>query len=189
MFRIFAINKYAMEKWKDITGFEELYEVSNYGKIRSLDKYVSTGIKHQQKILRKGKVLSLATDRYGYKVVSLTKNHKKHSVTVHRIVAKQYVDNPNNYPVINHKNTIKNDNHYKNLEWCTVKHNNTHAAQNNLFPFGEKHHKTKLTTKEVRLIRVEYKNGISSYKLADKYKVSRPTINNIINGKTWGKII
>lgn len=72
-------------------------------------------------------VMKQRTDKDGYKEIGLfDENHKKNYKRVHRLVAKTYIENPDNKPVINHINGIKNDNRVNNLEWCTIKENNQH---------------------------------------------------------------
>ena len=101
-----------MEEWKDINGYEGLYMISNFGRIKSL---------YQNRIL-KPKV-----DKNGYLEIGLMKNKRRKYFKVHRLVAMNFIDNQNNYPVVNHKNEIKNDNRVENLEWCTVKYNNHYS--------------------------------------------------------------
>lgn len=94
-----------MEKWKEIEGFKG-YEVSNYGNVRS-----------------PWKILAQRKNGRGYYRVWLPDG--KHHL-VHRLVAKAFVDNPNGYPIINHKDEMKTNNHASNLEWCTYKYNSNY---------------------------------------------------------------
>ena len=114
------------EIWKSIEGYEGLYEVSNLGRVRSLDKYTlykPSLYKGKFRTLRKGRILTPKISSTGYLEVSLCKNLKQLSYRVHRLVAKAFIPNPNNYPVINHINEVKTDNRVENLEWCTTKYN------------------------------------------------------------------
>lgn len=113
------------EVWKDIVGYEGIYQVSNKGRIRSLDRYIlhSNGFKY----FYKGLILKPKTDKDGYLRVTLNNRMNRKMVAVHRIVASVFLDNPNNYPVVHHKNEKKDDNKVCNLEWCTVKTNNEHS--------------------------------------------------------------
>ncbi len=103
------------EEWKDVKGFEGLYQVSNCGRVRSLDRKVQNrhGI-----ALKKGKVLSVANTNKRYKKVNLWKNNVGQSFLVHRLVAEAFVDNPNSLPEVNHKDENPDNNHVDNLEWC-----------------------------------------------------------------------
>ena len=104
------------EIWKDIPEYEGLYQVSNLGNIKSLEKS-----KGWCKI--KEKTLKLRIDKDGYYRVILSKNSKPKMFLVHRLVAQAFIPNPNNLPEINHKNEIKTDNRVENLEWCTQLYN------------------------------------------------------------------
>ena len=102
-----------MEEWKDIAGYEGKYQVSNWGRIKSLN-YKRSG---------KERILKLYNDKYGYKVINLHKNGKPKLYKIHRLVAITFIPNPNNYPVVNHKDENKANNYVDNLEWCTQKYN------------------------------------------------------------------
>lgn len=103
------------EVWRDIQGYEGIYEVSNYGNIRSL-KY------------GKFKYLKPRKDGNGYFQVILCKNGQKKEYRVHRLVAMAFIDNPSNLPQINHKDEDKTNNKASNLEWCTNKYNKRYSC-------------------------------------------------------------
>lgn len=106
------------EIWKDIKGFEGLYQVSNLGRVRSLgfDKY------------HKGIVLKPAFDgKKNYLFVVLRNKGVKKLINVHRLVAIAFIPNPNNLPCVNHKDENKTNNKADNLEWCTVKYNSNYG--------------------------------------------------------------
>lgn len=109
-----------MELWKDIPNFEGLYQVSNLGNIKSLNRKVN-GRWGKTKV--KEKILIPANDKDGYKIVTLCKNGKQKTFKIHRIVAEIFLDNPNSYKCINHKDENKQNNCVENLEWCTFKYN------------------------------------------------------------------
>lgn len=111
-----------METWKDIIGFEGLYQVSDMGHFRSLDciRPMKNGVTRQYY----GRDLSTKECKDGYLYVDLTdKDGKRKSYKAHRIVAEHFVRNPLNLPVVNHRNENKHDNRSSNLEWCSVKYN------------------------------------------------------------------
>lgn len=103
--------------WKDIPGYEGLYQVSNTGRVRSLN-YNGT---------RKTKVLKQGTNKDGYKRIKLYKDGKFKVYLVHRLVALAFIPNPNNYPIINHKDENRWNNNVDNLEWCTYKYNSNYG--------------------------------------------------------------
>ena len=104
-----------IEEWRPVVGYEGLYEVSNTGQVRSLDRFYYR--------LHKGKVLSPTKDRYGYLTVTLNCNGKSKTIKIHRLVAQAFLPNPDNLPQVNHKDEVKTNNSVDNLEWCTAKYN------------------------------------------------------------------
>lgn len=107
-----------MEKeiWKDVPGYEGLYEVSNWGNVRSLNYRGKKGVH----------ILSPGTDKKGYKRVILFKDDKGTTFQVHRLVASTFLVNPNNLPQVNHKDKNPGNNIVENLEWCSLKYNIDH---------------------------------------------------------------
>ena len=109
------------EIWKDIEGYEGKYQVSSFGRVRSLDRMVPTV--HNATRMVKGKTLTPWTDRYGYHHVNLWRDCKMKSQQVHRLVAAAFIKNPDGLPEVNHKNEDKTDNRVENLEWCNTDYN------------------------------------------------------------------
>ena len=105
------------EEWRPIEGYEGLYEVSNTGLIRSLDRFVG----NRNRI--KGKILSINIKKGGYCSVVLSKYGKMKGYQVHRLVAQAFIPNPDNLPQVNHIDEDKSNNCVDNLEWCTAKYN------------------------------------------------------------------
>lgn len=116
------------EIWKDIKDFEEIYQVSSAGRIKSLERIVKDYM-HKNGMHRKERILAQGTNKFGYKKVCLSKDNKKYHKQVHRLVAEAFIPNPNNFPIINHKDENKTNNNVSNLEWCTYQYNH---AYNNL---------------------------------------------------------
>ena len=114
------------EVWKCVTGYEGIYEVSNLGRVRSLERIVRKwdGVRTS-----KGKILSPATNLHGYLFVQLYKNGRCEMKTIHRIVATAFIPNTDNLPQINHKDENKKNNRASNLEWCTAKYNNNYGCR------------------------------------------------------------
>lgn len=105
------------EIWKDVKGYEGIYQVSNLGRVKSLDRVTSDN-RHIKGLIRKQ---SLSKD--SYLRVNLSKNNKYIVMSVHRLVAEAFIPNPHNYPEINHKSRITTNNTVTNLEWCTREYN------------------------------------------------------------------
>jgi hypothetical protein len=117
------------EIWKDVTDYEGLYQVSDLGNIRSLDREVWGG---RSFYFKKGDIKKQIIGTTGYYTVMLYKNNKHYTTKVHRIVAMSFIANPNKYNVVNHLDGNKLNNKISNLEWCTYKQNSTHAFSNGL---------------------------------------------------------
>lgn len=110
------------EVWKDIKGYEGLYRISNLGRVMSLmDNH---GRKRIEPKILKGRL-----DGLGYKQVSLYKKCVRKFMYVHRLVAMAFIQNPNNYPIINHKDENPLNNVVNNLEWCDFRYNNTYGTR------------------------------------------------------------
>lgn len=125
-----------IEIWKPVVGYEGLYEVSSFGRVRSLDRIIShisrtqEGKEYTTTHTYKGKNLSLNKRKGNYLCVSLSKNGFVITTAVHRIVAEAFLPNPNNLPMINHKDENPSNNCVENLEWCDAKYNMNYGAIN-----------------------------------------------------------
>lgn len=110
------------EEFRDIDGYEGLYQVSNYGRVKSLERYVEKEYRNNRK--HKERILSQSKTR-DYYYVKLQKNKNKYNVGVHRLMAKAFIPNPNNLPEIDHIKPIKDGgiNTIENLRWCTHEEN------------------------------------------------------------------
>ena len=120
------------EVWKDIKGYEGLYQVSNKGRVRSLDRKDWMHVSNCYRKL-KGKILKPGHNTWGYQQVQLSDalgGKKGKRVSVHRLVACAFIPNPNEYPCVNHKDCNKDNNSVDNLEWCTHEYNNNYGDHN-----------------------------------------------------------
>ena len=159
------------EIWKDIEGYEGIYQVSNLGRVRT----IHGEIKHQ------------STNRDGYNQVSLTKGGKTTSHGIHRLVALSFVDGYEPELVVNHKNEIKNDNRAANLEWCTRSYNTTYNDSQRKgrdktttrTPIDEKRKSLGSQLRELRKIA-----GMSVYNAAQIAGISESYLNRIESGVT-----
>ena len=134
------------EVWKDIVGYEGLYQVSNLGRVKSLKRKVYAGRNRMrwqyERILSNNK-----TNGNGYIVVSLNKESKSKNKYVHRLVAEAFLENPNNYKYINHKDQNTFNNNVNNLEFCTAQYNSTYRDAH--IKRGLKHRNNLVNSKKV----------------------------------------
>ena len=116
-----------MEIWKDIAGYEGLYQVSNLGRVKSLERVV-TNNKHGGKRIVQEAVMQATDNGHGYKIVGLNRERKRKNFYVHRLVASAFVPNPDNLTYINHLDYDRGNNAESNLEWCTQKQNTQYSS-------------------------------------------------------------
>jgi hypothetical protein len=165
------------EQWKDIPGYEDLYQASNLGRIKS---YPKPNFKCFRILKHK--------DSKGYSSLNMCKNKKVIALKVHRLIAITFIPNPENKPDVNHKKGIKKDNRVTELEWNTKLENNIHAYRTGL----KKPKKSidcnfsKLSENQIKQIK-ENKDNLNQRELGELYNVSQSNISNILNNKTWKK--
>lgn len=109
------------EEWRPVKGYEDILEVSNLGRIRSITRTVRAGL-YGKKFIQ-GKILRLERNHNGYLMTRATRKYGKKRLVVHRLVAEAFIPNPNNYPIVNHKDERKDNNVVTNLEWCSYSYN------------------------------------------------------------------
>lgn len=115
MVTIYRKDSFMEEEWRDIKGYEGLYQVSNFGRVYN--------------VLR-GTFLHQCVRKNGYQQVTLCKAHSQHTFRTHRLVAEAFIPNPDNYTQINHKDEDKTNNCVDNLEWCDAKYNINYGSRN-----------------------------------------------------------
>jgi hypothetical protein len=174
----FGMNK-ENEIWKDIKGYEGYYQISNYGKVKSLKRG-----RKKKTIFKKPTI-----KQNGYYILALYKNNNQKIFYLHRLIGIMFIPNPENKKWMNHKDGNKLNNSIANLEWCSPSENNYHAIRNKLrqYKLGEDRPQSKLKRKDVLEIRKLY-SKISQLQLAKLYSVSTKTIQSIILRKTWRHI-
>ena len=158
-----------MEVWKDIEGYEGLYQVSNKGRIKSLKKKFG---KQETEIIMKPNM-----EWCGYLRVGLIKDKKAKMYAVHRLVAKTFIANPENKPIVNHIDGNKANNEVENLEWATYKENSNSSK------------KLKSSKRYNSVIVVDtYGNTFDSYRQAGRFwSISPNTVKNDCDKKTDGR--
>ncbi|MGE7828976.1 NUMOD4 domain-containing protein [Paenibacillus sp. NPDC093718] len=171
-----------MEVWKDVNGYEGAYQVSDQGRVRSLDRtftYLRNGMEVTRK--KRGKVLSPSANHNGYLSVMLSGSRQY----VHRLVAQAFLPNDDKLPEVNHLNAVRGDNRLCNLEWCSRMDNVKYKEQCGTVYQGDQHHYAKLNEESVRMIRSQLDSGMTEKFVAGMYGVSQSTINYIKLRKTW----
>lgn len=175
------------EIWKDINGYEGLYKISNFGRVKSLARWTNSLFGKPRYLTEK--IMTIQIVGGGYHSVRLCKNGTKTNFKIHRLVATHFISNPNNLPQVNHLSGIKKDNSIENLEWCNALHNMRHAWKMGLINNqGENCTNSKLTDQNILDIRQQYNKGLSYRQLSKKFSVSLNCIYNIINRKTWNHL-
>lgn len=160
-----------MVVWRDIPGYEGLYQVSSLGRIYS---FISN------------KILSPSGTGDGYLKIKLVKNKVTKSYKVHRLVAISFIPNHDNLPQVNHKNRKRDDNRVDNLEWINNR-DNTKYSYDKLYSDRYKNPRVTLNGDEIKYILKNYKKGSKLFganALARKFKVTQPTVTTIVNKST-----
>lgn len=155
------------EQWKDIAGYEGIYQVSSLGKVRSLDRKVRTC--HNSFRTSKGRLLAQRFQKNGYAVVSLYKNGKANTCRVHRLVASAFVGNPFGYDEVNHIDENKRNNSSNNLEWCTRSYNCSYGSG------------LSKRAKKCSKPCIQYKDGVEVARFPSIIEASRKTGINFAN--------
>ena len=158
------------EIWKDIPGYEGLYQASNCGNIRSLNW-------RKMNIVRN---LYLKPHNKGYLQVELAKNGEKKMITVHRLVALTFIPNPDNLPTINHKDENKRNNDEANLEWCTFSYNTAYSKNKNPHKHKQKIEQIDLLSGDVikvwnDLVAIKYEMNYNTWSISECCNGKRKT--------------
>lgn len=174
----------SVETWKDIKGYEGLYQVSNYGQIRALDRIVKDTTKDRsQKI--KGHMLSKTDNGRGYKIVILYKNGKRKNAYVHRLVAEHFIENPNSLREVNHKDFDKDNNSVENLEWVSSSENKKHLfndarGKEKILKSVKTRFKNIINGREKEIIKEYTKNNKTIRIISKEYKLNPATITKLL---------
>lgn len=176
------------EEWRPIPGYQGAYEVSNLGRVRSVERIIAS-VRRGKPFARRqpGKVMSPRVNRWGYSQISLGSRHLKgRCISVHKLVALAFIGpRPQPRAQINHKNGVKTDNRVENLEWVTARENSHHAVRNGLVKTGERHSHTRLVEAQVREIRERRRNGERLASIAAAYGICVSAAHAIATGRNW----
>ena len=177
-----------MEIWKPVVGYEGLYEVSNFGRIRTCDNYIRAilnGI--ETKSFRRSKIRKTCRNDSGYHRLTLWKNNIQKCYCVHFLVATAFIGPRPKGLTINHKDGDKLNNYSDNLEYITVLQNIFHSIRLGLWsPVGSKNSNSKLKESDIVSIRAKYASGhVTKAALAKEYNVAPSHIGLIIKCKFW----
>lgn len=159
-----------IENWKKIPNTN--HEISDFGNVRN----------------EFGNSLKTWCNEFGYPVIAITLQGKSANFKIHRLVAKAFVENPYNFQTVNHKDCVKLNNHFTNLEWMSSGDNTRHAFANGLNDIGEDRTQAKLTDSDVLAIKEAFAEGASNAELAKVFGVARGAISKIRSGDTWKHI-
>jgi hypothetical protein len=156
------------EIWKPIDGWEGLYEISNYGRVKSLARVVYRGdpvIKQH----RKERILKPYYNWCGRQLIGLVRDGEgQKTVQISRLVANTFIDNPENLPDLNHKDGDPTNNRIDNLEWTTKSDNMKHAWKNGL----KEHYTTHLSNNDIKKMRLFKQAGMPSKLIAEVFNCS-----------------
>lgn len=180
-----------LEIWKDIAGYEGKYQVSNFGRIKSLSRLCFNGKVY---FLKKEKILKKCFNADGYVMANLYGfNGRKSFCRVHRLVAMAFIPNPENKLEVNHINGIKDDNRVENLEWNTRKENQIHSVKSKLLIYkkGSEVYNSKLNEDYVYFIKRYFRRFPKTKQalFSERTKLCRKTLNKILKGKIWKHVV
>jgi DNA-directed RNA polymerase specialized sigma subunit len=168
------------EIWVNIAGYEELYQISNYGRVKSYKRHVY------------GEIRTPTPNKKGYLLINLIDaNHISKTYSVHRIVASAFIQNVHNFPIVNHIDGNVKNNRVSNLEWCDESYNMKHKYK--LDPTlgkGERNNSSNLTNEQVKEIYdLTWNSRLKHSYIANKYKISSAYVSKIKSGTVWTHII
>jgi len=166
-----------MEIWKDIDGYNGIYQVSNYGNVYVKGKSI---IRNNISYFLKPKYMKCRFDSDGYLIVGLTKNKKQYTHRVHRLVCEAFLENKLNKPQINHIDGNKSNNNINNLEWCTAAENVQHSFRLGLNKYSE-NNRVVISKKVIDIISNTIYSSIKEASIANNYKST--TLYDKLSGK------
>ena len=179
------------EIWKDVVEFENNYQISNFGRLRSVARKINSSVQPCGFRINNPRIIAPQNNGKGYQQYYVKFNNIRVMQYSHRLVAKYFLDNPDDKLEVNHLDGNKYNNHVSNLEWSTLEENRNHALVNNLIHKGESSYQAKLSEKRVLAIRRLFRinPNFNKSKIAKKLNVRDTTIHKIINNQRWKHLI
>ena len=174
----FTLDNLDGEIWSDIVGYEGHYQISTFGRVKSLKK-------------GREKILMPFIDKDGYFSIALSKESTVRKFKIHRLVAQAFIPNLDDKPHINHIDGNKMNNHVSNLEWCTNRENNYHAIKMGLRRYQRNSHRA-LTDEQAawcRKVHIPFDSELGSTALANIFGITQPCMNAILHGKTYKDVV
>lgn len=176
------------EIWKDISGYEGLYQISNFGRVKSIERYVPTIFEGRKTKCKKYELIRKHhINGYGYPSVFLFKNGVRKGLLIHRLIANAFIPKIEGKNLINHIDSNTRNYAISNLEWCTHTENIRHGytSGHNKY-YGENHPNSKLDLVAVQIIREMCRAKIfSQRKIAKYFNISPTTIAKIHHNRIW----
>lgn len=185
MTRDYAIESLPQEQWKSIPGFEGFYEISSFGRVRSLERTMKN--KHGTSSRVPAIMLRPDFGQDGYARVSLHCDGMLRRESVHRLVARQFLDGIHERRQVNHKDGNKQNNRADNLEWVTARENVLHAWRMGLcMPVaGEQNGNSKLSERDVAIVMSAAARDVPSREISRVFNITEAAVSAIIRGKSW----
>ena len=172
------------ERWRPIKSFEGLYEVSNFGRVRSLSRWVDC--RNGERLLD-GRLLKQKIGNNGYYGVTLCNGTIQTDADTHRIIAYAFLPGKS-LDVVRHLDGNPLNNSLKNLAWGSFEDNEADKKKHGRTPLGENHHRAVLNNSLVLIIKDMHRRGFSQLKIAEIIGFNRGVVGNVVRGETWNHV-
>lgn len=172
------------EEWRDVSGYEGMYQVSNLGRLKSLERYVRHSANNIS--LKKEHIFNVGISNKSL-IAILSKEGTSKGYLIYRLVAKAFIPNPENKPEVNHIDGNRMNNKVTNLEWATRSENEKHAYDTGLYVSrkGENHPMSKITRNDILKMYDLFNAGNSKKQIAEIFNISYSHVCRIFKGSTW----
>jgi len=168
------------ERWRPVQDFAGLYEVSNYGRVKSISRWVPIG---QGKRLVEGRVLKPHIGTAGYPQLLLSDGDRQEDASVHKLVAQAFVAGVGK--LVRHLDGNKLNATAQNLAWGSYEDNEADKRRHGRLPFGGRHRWSKINTAIARDIRAMSERGLSQLEIAAQTGINRGTVGAVVRGERW----